>query len=504
MSEGTGMKVEEYIQYDGLELASLIRAKEVTAEELLACSQEQQNLVNPTLNAVVHDRYEQAAEELSSIETGHLFSGVPLLLKDISQALAGERLTSGSSLFKDLVMSHDSNYVKALRQGGFVFTGHTNTPEFALKNITEPRLFGPSRNPWNTDHSPGGSSGGATAAVASGIVPIGGASDGGGSIRIPSSFTSLVGLKPTRGKTPVGPGVGRNWQGASVEFVVTRSVRDAAAALDLLQTVQPEAAFQTPMYEMSYLETLRRQAIKPLKIAYNLQSPVGTPVSDEAKKAVMKVIQAAEAAGHVVEEVQPNIDGIQLMRNYYLMNSGEMANVFGQIEQGIGRELTPEDVEIEGWLLAQAGKSVTAAEYANSLNEWDLAGIAMAELHETYDFYVTPSTADVAPKVGELTFSQAEVNRLANDMLAAKDSQTKQEIIYDMFLPSLTVTPFTQLANLTGQPAISLPVHLTPEGLPIGVQVMANKGMDHRLLRVASYFEHSDLWVGMKGNPYFK
>lgn len=498
------MNLETYLKLDATEMKRLIHNKEVKPSELIGLSLKQLAEVNPTLNAVTHDRREKVIAEAGEISVDQgIFAGVPILLKNISQALKDEPLTSGSRLLKTAVSDHDSNLVRKLREAGFLFIGHTNTPEFGLKNITEPETHGPTRNPWNTAYSPGGSSGGSAAAIASGIVPLAGASDGGGSIRIPASFTSLFGLKPTRGRTPVGPGVGRQWQGASIDFVLSRTVRDSAAMLNLLQVIQPEAAFQTPLFAGSYKEAANEAFDRPLKIAFTTRSPVGTPVSSEAKLAVEKTVKWLEEQGHQIEEKENDVDGIQLMRDYFLMNSGEISGLVQQLERGFGRKLTADDMEIETWLLNQAGKSVTAAEFSASLASWDVAAERMTCLHEKYDFYITPAAASVAPKVGELTHDkhQQEQLRLQIENIS---SVKQQELIYDMFLPSLTYTPFTQLANLTGQPAMSLPVHLTNEGLPIGVQVMAQKGEEYKLLQLAYQIEQTKMWVGMNGNPYFK
>lgn len=272
--------------------------------------------------------------------------------------------------------------------------------------------------------------------------------------------------------------------------------------LDILQVNQQEAAFQAPLYAGIYKESMKADFAKPLKIAYTTESPVNTPVSEEAKLAVEKTVKWLEEQGHFAEEKDNGVDGIQLMKDYFLMNSGEMSTVIKQMETAFGREITANDVEIETWLLNAAGKSVSAAAFSESLASWDIAAAHMAKLHETYDFYITPATAFTAPKIGELTFGNDDQERLRAQMAEAnKDEQ--QAIIWDMFLPSLTYTPFTQLANLTGQPAMSIPVHVAG-GLPLGVQVIAPKGMEHRLLQLANQIEQTDLWIGMQGNPYFK
>ena len=498
------MDLRTYLTLDATEMAKLIRQKEIKPQELVALSFEQLDQVNPSLNMVTRVRREKVLKEAEQTKIGDsAFSGVPMFLKNSGQTLKGEGATSGSKLLASNVAAQDSNFVAKLQEAGFLFSGQTNAPEFGLKNITEPDLYGPTRNPWNTNYSPGGSSGGSAAAVASGVVPVAGASDGGGSIRIPASFTSLFGLKPTRGRTPVGPGVGRQWQGAAIDFVVSRSVRDSAAMLDALQVIQPEAAFQVPLFPGNYAKVIKDEFKKPLKFAFTTKSPVGTPVSEDAKIAVEKTVKWLEKEGHIVEEKDNGVDGIQLIKDYYLMNSGEISSLIQKMERSFGRPFTSDDVEVETWMLNEAGKSVSAADFSASLASWDTAAEQMAKLHQTYDFYITPATAFTAPKIGELTPTQVEREQMLSQISGVSGSK-QQALIYDMFLPSLTYTPFSQLANLTGQPAMSVPVHLSGDGLPLGVQVMAQKGEEHRLLQLAFQLEQTDLWVGMKGNPLFE
>jgi len=491
-----------YTSYDAVGLAELVRARQVSPNELLDAAFARLNEFNPRLNAVIRTYETRARQEANQTRPGvQPFAGVPLLLKDISQSLENELLTSGSRLFSEHRAVRSSNFVQRLREAGFIIIGHTNTPEFGLKNITEPSLHGPTRNPWNTEHSPGGSSGGAAAAVASGMVPLAGASDGGGSIRIPAAFSGLFGLKPTRGRTPVGPGAGRQWQGASIDFALSRTVRDSAALLDVLQVVQPEAAFHAPLFPGSYLADMNYPHQRKLKIAYTTASPVGTPVSEEAKQAVYKLVRWLEEQGHDVEEKLSPVNGVRLIENYYMMNSGEMAAMVSSIERSIGRALTASDMEIEAWVIAEAGKKVSAAEFVHSLAEWDVAAAQMSKLFERYDFYVTPTNAFPAPRIGELT---ADAKRIDELMIVSElDKHRQQQLIYDMFEPSLTYTPFTQLANLTGQPAMSVPIHMTPDGLPMGAQIMATKGREDWLFHLARQLEASELWIGLRGNPMF-
>lgn len=495
------MKLSEYVTFDGTDLANLIRNQEISKKELIDTSLLQLNKVNSQINAVANLR-KNIDEDIAKQNENCLFEGVPIFLKDLSQQINGDLYTSGSALFKNEVASTTTNFVHALQRAGFISLGNSTTPEFGIKNITEPKLYGPTRNPWNVNYSPGGSSGGAAALVASGIVPIAGASDGGGSIRIPASFCSLFGLKPTRGRIPIGPGVGRQGQGASVNFVLTKTVRDAAKLLTSMQTVQQEAAFQTPLYPYRFEKKMKERFQKKLKIGFSTTSPVNTPVSLEAKRAVESVIKWLESEGHEVEETDLEIDGVQLMRDYYLVNSVGIASSLKQLEKKRGKKITAHDVEMETWVLHTAGKNVSAIEFTQSIASWDKAAIKMAKYHNKYDFYITPTTAYPAPKIGKFTPSK-EKEEMFKEKIEITDPEEQQQFIYDMFLHSLIYTPFTQLANLTGQPAVSVPVHLTNEGLPLGVQILASKGAESKLLQLAYQLEQTDLWIGMKGNPYF-
>lgn len=475
-------------QYDGLFYADQIKQKNVTPKKLVEQAFETIEKENPRLNAVIHLRKEKALAEAETRDfSDKPFGGVPILLKGIGQPLAGEPNTSGAALLKGTVAEQTGHYTQALIDAGFIVIGQTNVPEFAFKNITEPVLYGPTRNPWNTKHTPGGSSGGAAASVASGMVSIAGASDGGGSVRIPASFTGLIGLKPTRGRTPVGPGVGRNWQGASINFALTKSIRDTAAMLDVLQTEQPAAAFQTPLFTEGYLSALEKPTLKKFRIAYSLESPVLSEVSEEAKEAVLNTVNWLQSQGHTAAEKTPPIDGIDLMKSYYIMNSGETTAMLEGIEKKLSRKLTIDDMELVTWVLFSAGKTISAAQYSNTLNTWDRAAEVMAEFNKDYDLYITPATADSAPEVDYPWQDESTLERMRN--IAQMNSEEQQQVVWDMFGLSLPVTPFGMQANLTGQPSISLPVHLTKEGLPLGVQITAPKGKENWLLAIGRDME---------------
>lgn len=490
-----------YMSNDAVGLASLVKKKEIKPQELVDAALKRLHEVNPELNAVIHVMEEKARQQAEQQLSGPL-AGVPMLLKNISQAIAGEPLTSGAKLFQRHLAQSDSHFTAKLRDAGAIFLGFTNVPEFGLMAITEPELHGPTRNPWNLDYTPGGSSGGSAAAVAAGIVPVAGASDGGGSIRIPSAYCGCFGLKPTRGRTPVGPGVGRQWQGASIDFVISRTVRDSAAMLDVLQTVQQAAAYQTPLYEGKFLDVVQAPSTRKFRIAYTTESPVGTPVHEEAKQAVHKMVNWLEAEGHYVEEKNGPVDGHAVMHSYFTMNNGEISGMVASIEKMIGRSITADDVEIITWVLNVAGHNVSAKDFVLSLEQWDVAAAQMAVFHETYDFYVTPTNAFPPAKVGELMPNEEQRKHLLT--ISELSAAEQIEMINQMFEASLKRTPFTQLANLTGQPAMTVPTHVTKDGLPLGVQFVAPKGREDLLLTIAAHIEQADIWEGMKKNPMMK
>jgi len=490
------MGFKEYGQFDGLGLAELVRRKEVEPMELVEEAIDRIEALNPQLNAVINKMYEKARAAAASGELAGTFTGVPMLLKDITQEISGERLTAGSRALRQYRASRDSNYVIRMRNAGTVFVGQTNVPEFALMGITEPSLYGPTRNPWNENHTPGGSSGGSAAAVASGMVPLAGANDGGGSIRIPAAYCGLFGLKPTRGRTPVGPVFGRQWQGASVEHVLSRSVRDSAAMLDELAVKEKGAAYLAPQFEGSYLEQVSLKLEKGIRFAFSVTSPIGTRVDPECKKAVYETVKLLEELGHHVEEAEPPIDGKKLANSYLTMYFGEVAASIKALEDVLGRKAKFSDVEPTTWLLGLLGKATSAGEFVTSLREWDRAAYIMEEFHETYDFFITPTTAFPPAKIGELNPEAAEEFAMMALGRAGTGGLLKRMGVVDQLAEkSLIRTPFTQLANLTGQPAMSVPLHITPDGLPIGVQFIAAKGREDLLLRLAGKLEKTRLWL---------
>ncbi|WP_079505168.1 amidase family protein [Mesobacillus jeotgali] len=492
-----------YKDYDGLGLAELVKRKEVQPIELIEEAIRITDGLNPKLNAVINKMYEQARKTAGQQMTG-AFAGVPMFLKDISQEIEGEPITAGSRAFLNYRAKADSEYARRLRRTGVVFLGQTNVPEFALVAVTEPAHYGPTRNPWNLDRTPGGSSGGSAAAVASGIVPIAGANDGGGSIRIPAAYCGLFGLKPTRGRTPVGPNSGRAWQGASAEHVLSRSVRDSAAMLDALQGHEKAGAFSAVPFQGSYLTAASIPLSKKLRIAFSVKSPIGTEVDADCREGVLKTVRLLESMGHHVEEADAPVDGHKIAKSYLTMYFGETAALLASLEEVLGQKTAASDVEPTTWLLGLLGKATSAEEFVLSLREWDRAALQMETFHETYDFYITPTTAYPPARIGELEPSSSEKFLISTvGKLGIGGVLKKAGIVDQIAQKNLARTPFTQLANLTGQPAMSLPLHHTSDGLPVGVQVMAARGREDLLLQLAGELEQSEHWIDVKRNPLF-
>ncbi|HAM80538.1 amidase [Ornithinibacillus bavariensis] len=491
----------EYKNYDALGLAELVKNKEIKHEEVQEAAIQEIEQKNPKLNAVIYKIYEHQ-EEVEAFETG-IFSGVPVLTKNISQESKGHPMSEGSKVLANFIANEDSEFVRQLKGTGVTILGQTNVPEFALMGTTEPKHDGPTRNPWNINYTPGGSSGGSAAAVASGMVPIAGANDGGGSIRIPAAYCGIFGLKPTRGRTPVGPKRGRSWQGASVDHILSRTVRDSAAMLDQYLYDRTNA-FYARKYTESYLLASETPIRQPLKIAFTTLSPLGSAVDAACKEAVLKTVKLLETMGHIVEEKVAPIDGKRLANSYMMMYFAEVGSTFRAIESIIGRKVTYNDVEPATWILGLLGKAVSSEEFLTSLKFWDEVAIKMEYFHDEYDFYLTPTTAFPPSRLGELDQTKLEkmLIRIVGG-LGLGGILKKSGFVDQVAHKSLMRTPFTQLANLTGQPAMSLPLHQTEDGLPCGVQVMARRGREDLLLQLAGELETSDYWINVQENPFY-
>ena len=440
---------------DATELAKELKEKEFSFQELVTDIQKKIKKQNHELNAFVAlEPFESNSHELliPQSEKGPL-AGIPFPLKMLGQEKKGWLATSGSRLFETHRASHTSNYVRQAEAIGLVPFGQTNAPEFGFKNITDPVIYGSARNPWNLECTPGGSSGGAAAAVSSGIVPLAGASDGGGSIRIPASFCGLIGLKPSRGTMPVGPYAWRGWQGAAIDFGLTVSMRDTEALFYGMRSIHSGAP-----YQVSPVEWQTHPRKKRLKIAFCVDSPIHSQISEEAVLAVKKAVDFLGKEGHDLTEIPYPLDGRKLITSYYQMNGAETAAMIRSIETGI-----------------------------QSLHVWDEAAIVMENLHQEYDLFLSPTTAFTAPKISEDL--QSDAIRAQMEHISDCSEVEALDVVSSMFEESLKITPYTQLANLTGQPAISLPTHLTKENMPLGIQFMAARGREDLLFQIGYLFE---------------
>lgn len=476
---------------DATTLGQMVLSKEISPLELVEESIQKATLLNPSLNAIVYTQYEEAIEKAKRFSLKNQpFAGVPLFLKNLGQEQKGSICTYGSRLFKDVKSMHTDNFVKRLENLGFIILGRTNTPEFGFKTVSDSLLHGPVRNAVNLDRNAGGSSGGAAAVVASGITPIAAASDGGGSIRIPASHNGLIGLKPSRGRVIAGPGSYRGWNGATVHFALTKTVQDTRNLLFHLQEYQKESPF--PLPKLSAKELYPTEKMRPLRVVVLLQSPVGEEVSKDSVDAVMKIANFFENHGHSVTLLQKDpVDGIALQKGFYIISAVETALMFQNIERQIGRQVTRDDMELMTWAIYRSGLDISGMEYSKVASSWDSYAYQMAQLHEQYDVLLLPAVANAAPSLVPYELSADLQSKLSRIDDFTKDQ--KQQLLWEMFEESVADTPFTQRFNITGQPAISLPVHHTKDGLPIGVQLAAAKGREDLLLQIAEWFEQGQL-----------
>ncbi|HDP80909.1 MAG TPA: amidase [Spirochaetes bacterium] len=493
------MKIfKEYSRYDATGLAELVRKKKVSPEELRETAIDRIEKLNPRLNAVVTPMFDLAREAAKKPLPKGPFTGVPLLLKDLLAAYAGVPLTSGSRAYRDYVPDHDSELVRRFKNAGLIVLGKTNTPEFGLVAYTEPELFGPARNPWDTDRTPGGSSGGSAAAVAAGMVPFASGGDGGGSIRIPSAYCGLFGLKPSRGRVPTGRYHGEIWQGAAVEHVLTRSVRDSAAVLDATRGSEPGAPYIIQAPEAPYIKEILKKPGK-LKIGYCTRSPIGTVVEGECVRAVEDAAKLLRGLGHVVEEAEPAVDGLALAKAYMMMYFGEVAAEINRVKQLTGVSAGRDTIEAVTWTLGLLGRTFSAGDFAGSMDVWNSASRAMGDYFEHYDLYMTPTTASIPPKIGELKPKGAEaVLMKVVNALGAGTLMKLSGIVDKLAVESLAIVPFTQMVNLTGLPAMSVPLHWTAENMPVGVHFVAPFGDEATLFRLAAQLEKAKPWFNKR------
>lgn len=481
-----------YVEQDALGLAALIAAGEVSQVEVLDAALARAEAVNPQLNAIILPMYEQAKARAAEPLSGPL-AGVPFLLKDLLQDYAGLPTSAGNRALRTEVVAQHSEVVRRWLDAGVVIMGKTNVPEFGGKAVTEPDEFGPTRNPWDLRRTPGGSSGGSAAAVAAGIVPAAGANDGAGSIRTPAACCGLVGLKPGRGRVPLGPEWAEVMHGAVVHGVLTRTVRDTAAFLDVAAGPEPAGPFWLGAPERSYADEVGREPGR-LRIGFSARSPLGTPVHHEAVAAGRSAAELLESLGHDVTEAEPVVDGRRLLDDFLTLYSVTSAALVREVRQRTG--CGADAFELDTRLLAAIGRRIPAAEYVVRQNRWHDYTRALSAFHADHDLLLTPTIAGPPVPIGALEPPQwlrrAEqaILRTRGQRLATASGFVRREV-----LRNLTATPFTQLANLTGRPALSVPLHWTASGLPLGVQFVAPPNAEGLLVRLASQLEQARPWA---------
>lgn len=481
------MRIDEYSRLDAIDIALLIKEKQVSPLEILDMAIYQIEKSNPKYNAVVSTFYDLAKRQLQFNKEAPLY-GVPILLKDSLHEFKNTRSTLGSRLLKGYFSKKNSTFVQRLIDAGCIILGKTNVPEFTLMGTTEPKLFGATRNPYNTEYSAGGSSGGSAAAVASGMVPVATANDGGGSIRIPASMCGLFGFKPSRYFTPLGNEFYDVWMGLVVNHVLTKSVRDSAFFLDV------EYGFDGPISFLKPVESFYNELKKPLgrlRIAVNTNSYFGM-IDQESIAATMKVAKMLENMGHVVEEASLDVDFESLYESYIDSMFIETSFLFDFLEHKLNKKITINDVEPSSFVLAKIGDAMRSKENIKIKHLWDKTAVYMREFHAKYHVYMTPTVAKMHIKLGELLPSKLEEGILKLALKFSINPITK--IIKAIALKQLSYFPFTQIANQTGQPAMSLPFAKSSENVPIGVQFLAPYANDHLLLRLAKELEEALPW----------
>jgi amidase len=479
---------EEYVGHDATGLAALIRDGEVTAEEVEAAARERLRAVNPLINAVVLE-----IEPAPAANPEGPFAGVPFLLKDMDGYLAGYPCSYGSRALADWIPERDSEHVARFREAGLRILGKTNCPEFGILGITEPELHGPSRNPWNLSHTPGGSSGGSAAAVAAGIVPVASAGDGGGSIRIPAAACGLFGFKPSRGLNPLGP-EGDPWLGLVSRHVLTRTVRDSAGLLDATSHPAGGARFAAPGRPTSFLRRLQRPP-RRLRIGVSRRSFLGEPLHPDCLAAVDDAADLLASLGHRIIEHDLPMDDVAVARAYLTIVAAAVAADVRATKAKTGREPRPSMFERPTWFLKQVGEALSARELYEA-NE--VAGATARALGAVFgsDFDVHLSATAAAPPVavGELGIGAAEKAALSLLQRLPAPSVVLRQALNQLATDSLEKTPNTQVYNLTGQPAMNLPLFWNRQNLPIGVQIAGPFGSDEVLLRLAAQVEQARPW----------
>jgi amidase len=485
----------EYGRYDGLGLAELIRTREVRPLDVLEEAIRRVEAHNPRLNAVVTKMYDQARAQLAAGLLDAPFAGVPFLVKDLLATVAGVPTSNGSRLLKGRAAKEDSELVVRWKKAGVLILGKTNTPEFGLTPYTEPGAFGPTHNPWNLERTTGGSSGGSGAAVAARLVPLASGGDGGGSIRIPASACGLFGFKPTRGRTPTGPHIGEAWHGFALEHVLTRSVRDSAAMLDATQGADIGAPYHAPPVTRPYIDELKARPGR-LRIAMTGTPLMGKHVHADVLKALGRTAALLRDLGHEVVEAAPPVDGEAFSLAFITILAAELRADIEETARVSGVRVSVNDYDPASFGLGMLGKAMSAVEYANASRYLQTAARGIARFFEGYDLLLTPTLSEPPFVIGKLQPSVAEKKLIR--LLGSFDGGGIMKavgIIKPLAAQTFEFIPWTPVFNVTGQPAMSVPLEWSADKLPIGMHFVGKFGDEATLFRLAGQLEQAKPWI---------
>ena len=495
-----GLKVSfsEYAEHDALGLAQLVHRGEASPVELLDEALARTAALNPRINAVIHLMESRARAAIAAGLPNGPFRGVPFLIKDLVMAYGGEPMRSGSRLFLDYVPPRDEELVARHKAAGLVIFGKTNTPELGMANVTEPELFGPTRNPWNPDRTPGGSSGGSAAAVAAGIVPAAAANDGGGSIRTPASNCGLVGLKPSRGRNPSGPQAPDLWWGFIAEHAVTRTVRDCAALLDATGGPYPGQLTRLPAPERPYLDETRREPDR-LLIAFSFDRGLGSSLHPENRLAMDRATRALSGLGHELEEVALPIEAEAFIHHYATLVAADATAAIRLGEDVLNRRARRSDLEPATWMLGRMGAALSAADAAEALHWMQSFSRRWLTWSNRFDVLLTPTVGVPPLPIGAYRLSTSQRNALRFlTALPGRVLLSQRPRIVEAFRPMFDAAPYTMMANVTGQPSVSLPLHMTADHLPMGLLFTARPADEATLFRLAAQLEQTLPWAGRR------
>lgn len=468
------MRTEPLDSHDALGLADLVRKKQVSAGELLEAAIARAEALDPRFNFLAQKHYDYGRAAIARGLPQGPFAGVPWLLKDLNTYIAGLPTANGSRFFKKYKPEVTSELVRRIEKAGFVIFGKTTVPELGLSGTTENKLTGDTRNPWNPAHITGGSSGGAAAAVAAGVLPAAHATDGGGSIRIPASCCGLFGLKPSRGRVPMGPPRTEGWGGLSVHHAITRSVRDSAAILDATQGPEPGSRYAAPTPAETFLSQVGR-APGRLRIALMLNAPVGSQVDAECIEAARNAARLCESLGHHVEEAAPKLDVAAIGAASFVLIGASVAADMLDRAKATGVAISPDVLEPITLGFVGYGQKTTGMDFARANNTLQNAAVVMAQFMAGYDMILSPTLAAPPLELGRINLTP-DVDFMTWGQRTAAFS------------------PFTQIANMTGQPAMSVPLGMAKNGLPVGVMFMGRYGDEALLFRLAGQLEKAAPW----------